>query len=297
MRKILAFLAMALVASAARALPNVASVAEREIVPGGTVTVHVTGLSPLPCESLVLFIDGTAMPGLRATCTKSDARFPLTVSDDNTETWRTLVSRPLGFTRPVSVSVGRNAFEQFPTDVLEMPLRLVRGWRFALVIALAILMMAAITIVRLRTNALTNLPRFQIAYFLVVVGVSYGWLWATTGELDTLNLTAFALLGIGAGTALGNAAFGGESHASIMNAAKQIAGAAQNGVAAPVETEVAFGIHSLQTAACTVVFGIVFFAHVYRNGEMPQFGTAELLLLGISGGTYVAFAFAPAQNA
>lgn len=285
---------MAIAAPAAWALPHVTSVREREIVPGGTLTVHTTGMASLPCESLLVFIDGTAMPGVRATCAKDDARFKLTVSDENARTWRTLLGHPRGFTRPVSVSVGGNVWQQFPTDVEEMPLRLVRGWRLTLVLVLAILAIAAIAVVRQRTSALANLPRFQMAFFLVVVAVSYGWLWATTGELDTLNLTAFALIGIGAGTAIGNAAFGGRSHVSVADAVRQIAGAVQGGVTAPVETKVAFGIHSLQAAACTFIFGILFFAHVYRNAEMPEFGAAELLLLGISGGTYLALAFAPA---
>jgi hypothetical protein len=245
----------------------------------------------------VLFVDGTALDGLRAACTATDARFALTVTPANADAWRTLFGRPRGFTRGVSVSVGPNDYTQLPTDLIDFPLRLVRGGRLAIVAILTLLALAAIVMVRLRTTLLANLPRVQIAYFFVIVAASYGWLWATTGELTTLNFTAFALIGIGAGTTLGNAAFGSSSRVSAADAAKRIANAAQSGVDAPVETRVAFGIHTLQAAALTIVLGIVFAASVYRNAEMPQFGRQELLLLGISGGTYLALAFGPASHA
>jgi hypothetical protein len=296
MRRLAAALVLAY-ACTALASPHVVSVAEREVVPRGTLTVRVAELPSLRCDTLVLFIDGSALDGLRPACTATDARFALAVTSANANVWRTLFGRPHGFTRGVSVSVGPNDYTQLPTDVIGFPLRLVHAGRFALVAILTLLALGAIVIVRLRTTLITNLPRLQIAFFFVVVGASYGWLWATTGELTTLNFTALALLGIGAGTTLGNAAFGSSSRVSAADAAKRIANAAQSGVAPPVETRVVFGIHTLQAAALTIVLGVVFIASVYRNAEMPQFGSQELLLLGISGGTYLAFAFGPAPHA
>jgi hypothetical protein len=295
MRWTMMLVAAMAIAPSSFAAPHVQSVAEREIVIGHPLTVRVAELRSLDCKSLVLFIDGMPLRDLRASCTATEARFELAVTRENAGEWRLLFGRARGFTRRVSVGVGPNDEAQLPTDVLQMPLRLIRGWRIALVALFAIIAIAAIVVLRRRTNVLTNLPRLQIAFFLAVVGVSYGYLWATTGEVDTLNLTAFALLGIGAGTAIGNAVFGSGKPVSVADAAQRIANVAQSsGIQAPAETQVTFGLHSLQAAACTIIFGLVFLFAVYRNAEMPEFGTQELLLLGISGGTYIAFAFAPA---
>lgn len=296
MQRVLAAIALLVAAAFASAAPHVQSVAERRAVVGGTLTLRIPELASLPCKSLILYLDGTPIRGLGATCKGDEVRFTLARNSQNIAAWRTLFTKPRGFSRKVSVSVGSTLRQQLPTKVVEHPLTIVRGWRITLVIFLTLIALTAVAFVRLRTELLTNLPRLQIAYFLVIIGAAYGWLWSTTGELATLNATALALLGIGAGTALGDAALGTDNRVSVRTAGERIAGAAQNGVAAPVETQVVRGVHSLQAGACTLIFGIVFLASVYRNAEMPAFGQEELLLLGISGGTYIAFAFAPSSS-
>jgi len=48
-------------------------------------------------------------------------------------------------------------------------------------------------------------------------------------------------------------------------------------------------LHRFQMAAWTLVLGIIFLAAAYRTLVMQEFSEALLLLMGISGGTYVAF--------
>lgn len=48
-------------------------------------------------------------------------------------------------------------------------------------------------------------------------------------------------------------------------------------------------LHRFQMAGWTLVLGIIFMAAVYRNLVMQEFSDALLFMMGISGGTYVAF--------
>lgn len=51
-----------------------------------------------------------------------------------------------------------------------------------------------------------SLARCQMAFWFVLIVVSFLSIWVVTGALDTINDTVLALIGIGAGTALGSAA-------------------------------------------------------------------------------------------
>jgi len=45
-------------------------------------------------------------------------------------------------------------------------------------------------------------------------------------------------------------------------------------------------IHRLQSFVFNVIYGVVFIKSVVFDYAMPEFGSVELLLLGISNGTY-----------
>jgi len=272
----------------AASVPHVRSVAEPEVRVGDMLTLHVDNLAPAQCKTMVPFIDGLAVDGLTPDCSHpGEARFTLAVNEKNAETWHALFARAPGCCRTVSVSAG-SGLQQLPTDVLTIQLRIINRIRWLITIVLALIATAGIFVLRWRTSLLTNLPRLQIAFFIVVIGLSYGYIWSTTGEVATLNGSALALLGIGAGTAAGNAIFASGRRVSVVTAAQAIANA---GVEAPVETAVRFNLYSLQSAVWTTVIGVIFFGSAYRSLEMPDLDTNVLLVLGISAGTYLALAF------
>ena len=57
----------------------------------------------------------------------------------------------------------------------------------------------------------------------------------------------------------------------------------------PIEISGPTGLHAVMIATWTAVLAIVFAATVWRTLEMPEFTTEVLAILGISGGTYLAF--------
>jgi hypothetical protein len=284
--KMLATISFLLLTAAA---PHVRSVAEPEVRIGQTLTLRVDNLEPGQCKSLVLFVDGLAIDGLVPDCSRrGEVRYVLAVNEKNAADWRTLFARAPGCCRNVSVSAGGGIY-QLPTDVNSQPMRIINPVRWLLTILVALLLTITIFVLRWRTTLLTNLPRLQVGFFAVVITVAYGYIWSTTGEVSTINASALALLGIGAGTVIGHSILASGRRVSAASAAQTIANS--SGIEAPAETQVRFNLHSLQSAVWTLAIGVIFFGTVYRMVVMPDFDSRVLSILGISAGTYIAFAF------
>jgi hypothetical protein len=268
--------------------PHVRSIDKTEVRLGETLTLRVDHLDPAQCKSYVLFIDGRALEGLTPDCSRAgEIRYTLEVNQKNAESWHSLFARAPGCCRQVSVSAGTD-IHQIDTDVVDVPMRIINRVRWLITIVLALLALAAILFLRWRTTLLANLPRMQIACFALAIGLAYGYIWSTTGEAATINGSALSILGIGLGTAAGNAILSSGKKVSVATAVKAVA---SEGLSAPVEMPVRFDLASLQAAVWTSIIGFIFIAAAYRELEMPQLSEQVLAILGISAGTYLALSF------
>lgn len=268
--------------------PRIRSVEQPDVRLGETLTLRTENLDPAQCKSLQLFVDGIEVDGLTPDCSHAgEIRYMLAVNEKNAKTWRTLFARAPGCCRQVTVSAGAREHE-LDTDVVSMPMRIINRVRWLITIALALLATAAILFLRWRTTVLANLPRMQIAVFALAIGIAYGYIWSTTGEVATINGSALTLLGIGLGTTAGSAILSSGKRVSVPAAAQAIAG---SGIEAPVETTVRFNLHALQAAVWTAVIAFIFVAGAYRDLEMPTLSEQMLAILGISAGTYLALSF------
>jgi hypothetical protein len=148
-------------------------------------------------------------------------------NNNNDETWADIFGRPsLTFDdrfwyKPTAVSVGLANGYAMPTDTDQKKFQLIRihrGWFwftsiFLLVLLVLIIIMARITGL-LRDPAETppgtpkqySLARCQMAFWFVLVIASFILIWLVTGAMDIITPSILALIGIGAGTALGSAA-------------------------------------------------------------------------------------------
>ena len=269
-------------------VPRVRSVAQPEVRMGETLTLRTENLDGAQCKSLVLFIDGVAINGIAPDCShKGEVRYMLAVNQKNVEVWRELFARAPGCCREVSVSAG-SGIHELDTDVLSMPMRIINRIRWLITIFFTLVAIVAILFFRWRTTLLDNLPRMQIACSALAIGIAFGYIWSTTGEVATINGSALALLGIGAGTVAGNAILSSGKRVSIATAVQAVA---NEGIEAPVETPVRFDLHSLQAAVWTAVIGFIFIGCAYRSLEMPDLSEQVLAILGISAGTYLALSF------
>lgn len=146
-------------------------------------------------------------------------------------------------------------------------------------------------------NITWSLGRVQMAFWFANVILAFLLIWAVTGATPEVTASVLALLGIGAGTALG---------ASVIDAAKDAVRAKAAGASAPpavapspvksdgflldlLMDEDSISFHRYQMAIWTVVLGCVFWGSVWHRFAMPDFDATFLALQGITAGTYLGF--------
>jgi hypothetical protein len=169
-----------------------------------------------------------------------------------------------------------------------------------------------------------SLARTQMAIWFFLIVCSWVFLWLVTGTLDTLTPTVLALMGIGAGTALGAEVqdAGKPRYSEVIDSKiKAIEKKQKDGTAVPsdlaelpslqeqLKAELARGapttegffadiltdardgisFHRFQMFIWTIVLGIVFAMDVHQHLVMPDFDGTMLALMGISSGTYLGF--------
>jgi hypothetical protein len=159
-------------------------------------------------------------------------------ANNNDETWADIFGRPsLTFDdrfwyRPTAVSVGLENGYALPTDTDQKKFQLIRiyrGWFWATSAFLLFLLVLIILLARrtdlLRDSAETppgtrkqySLARCQMAFWFVLVIASFILIWLVTGATDIITPSVLALIGIGAGTALGSAAIDVGKRAETTN--------------------------------------------------------------------------------
>jgi hypothetical protein len=168
-----------------------------------------------------------------------------------------------------------------------------------------------------------SLARVQMAVWFFLIVCSWVFLWMLTGTFNTLTNTVLALMGIGAGTALGaEVQDAGKATAAegIVDKMKTLEAKIAQQTVVPTETrELAslhkqlktetdkeppttdgffddmitdtdgISFHRFQMFVWTVVLGIVFVVQVCEQLSMPDFDATLLALMGISSGTYLGF--------
>jgi hypothetical protein len=142
----------------------------------------------------------------------------------NDEIWADLLGAPpftLGnrlWYRPTEISVGLENGYALPTDKKDFQIiRLRSVWFWVSLIGLILLIWALVRLAK-RTDLLRDvgevlpgqrkqysLGRCQMAFWFVLVIVSFFIIWLVTGAMDVITPSVLGLIGIGAGTALGSA--------------------------------------------------------------------------------------------
>ena len=278
---------------------------------GDRVTVNVDKLSVLlgqvngNCRALVLFVNEIALSGMQGdSCDpyKNDIRFILDRNpedDKNDAAWHRLLGKPKGYMRPVKISVGSSDQIAVPTDVNAFPLHIVPKGQLVGFLALLLISSALFIWVCARTTLIRtplapvgggprpfSLSRTQMAFWSFVVMAAYVFCWMITGELDTISDSVLALIGIGAGTALGAALID-----STGTNADQPVQPSEGFLQDILSDGNGVSIHRFQMFAWTVILGGIFCASVYADLSMPEFNATLLGLMGISSGTYLGFKF------
>jgi hypothetical protein len=148
--------------------------------------------------------------------------YHLRITPENREVWIDLLGAPDGVRRPVTLSVGLengSAFDSVHERDNPLPLTVISPV-YGIVAALIILVTGILLLWLVKkTNIIRepgpppitgkrrpyNLGRAQMAFWFFLIYASYTTIWLITGALDTITSSLLALMGISAGTALGEA--------------------------------------------------------------------------------------------
>jgi hypothetical protein len=193
-------------------------------------------------KNLILYLDHIPLQGVApfysnettwgvppVETTDTTVGFSLVRNDDSKPGWSHLLNQPV-FNRKVIVSVGFPSGEEIPSELKpdatgsmrldqEFYLTIIPPFRtaFGLIVILGALI-AFLALAR-HTHIIRDagaprrpdgqrpysLARGQMAFWFFLAIASYFFLWIVTGDMDTLNSSVLALIGISAGTALGSA--------------------------------------------------------------------------------------------
>ncbi|MBU2409673.1 MAG: hypothetical protein KKC79_13625, partial [Gammaproteobacteria bacterium] len=276
---------------------------------------------------IVPFLNGRALSGNYPAAVNVRAgtlQFHLRMTPESKSAWHNVLSPPT-LTRPVRFSVGLELQDPFDTSMtLESnPAQLVvmePEWALAalvmgIVFAISFAWLSATTPILLervdRADGAAvrfSLAKVQLAVWFFVIFGAFIVIWLATGNYDTINGSIVSVLGISAGTALGDSYI-----KSNQEAQKQTPDATSDdpAIGKTVAIRSAFGhgglrirlaraakdllsdsegysIYRFQIVAWTVVLTTIFVSGVYYQLAMPEFKPDLLYLLGLSAGTYIA---------
>ncbi|MGI9066046.1 MAG: coiled-coil domain-containing protein [Pyrinomonadaceae bacterium] len=210
-------------------LPKVVRIEEGHLELDELIGVEVEGLSEWAAKNdtskLVPYINGRAIIGNYPEAilpTKNHLQFHLQLTPENKDVWIDLLGEPNALHRPVAFSVGPEGVGPFDSKIDKsnrVPLTIISPV-YGLVALFVILGTLFILIWLARSTNLIrergavkvpgklkpyNLGRSQMAFWFFLVYASYTAIWLVTDALDTITPSLLGLMGISAGTALGEA--------------------------------------------------------------------------------------------
>ena len=220
---------------------------------------------------LVPYINGLAIKGNypeELHVSRGQLIFHLEITPENKSVWIDLLGEPNGVRRPVTFSVGPETGSQFDSihlrgnPVLLTVISPVYGLVAAIVIIVTLVLLVGL--VR-NTNIIRepgpvpisgkkrpyNLGRAQMAFWFFLIYASYMTIWLITGALDTITASLLALMGISAGTALGEALIDNGKDEAKTNAVQDLT--AQKQAVEQSITDVQTQVDSLNASGATTV--------------------------------------------
>ncbi len=173
---------------------------------------------------LVPFLNGRAVRGGYPNELHPDSRrlsFHLLITPANKKLWIDLLGEPHGLSHPVTFTIGLETESPFdtvfdqsnpiPLTVISPPYGVIGLIIIVFTLVLFVWLARTTNLIREPGTAVPgklrpyNLGRTQMAFWFFLVYVSYVVIWLVTSSLDTITPSLLGLMGISAGTALGEA--------------------------------------------------------------------------------------------
>ena len=295
---------LAAAGAAGDAAPAVVGYAPKQVALGAPLCLAITGADKAALDKdgkpvLHLFLDGMELKaaiGRLVDRQKNLVLFDLARSPDDADVWRKIIGQPgwgangvgAGSIR-LRVGAGLDTGEYDHAAGAFVEMRIVDPWALLLGIAAFLAAIAGLACAAPGSSILRDgnasstysLGRVQMAFWLYLVTAAFIYIWLVTGDYNgILTSQALTLLGISGSTAL------------MANAVDQGTPAGSVGFWTDILSESGgVALHRLQIVAWTVILGVVFLAEIYNSFRLPTFDSNLLILMGISGVTYVGFKF------
>lgn len=130
-----------------------------------------------------------------------------------------------------------------------------------------------------------SMARTQLAFWTLIVSVSYIFIALVTGELAPLSTSTLVLLGVSGATTATAALI--DSNDILNNAVRhQNTDETKGWLTDLLSDNNGISVHRFQMLVFNMILGIFFLQQVFTYLHMPEFGNNMLVLLGISNGTY-----------
>ncbi len=176
-------------------------------------------------SKLVPYLNGRAITGNypeEIHVSKNHIDFHLHITPQNRDAWVDLLGEPPGTSRPVAFSVGLESHAPFDSVFDQshpIPLTVISPVYGVIALIVVLLTLGLFAWLARKTNLIRepgdcpvpgklrpyNLGRTQMAFWFFLIYVSYLVIWLVTDALDTITPSLLGLMGISAGTALGEA--------------------------------------------------------------------------------------------
>jgi hypothetical protein len=285
--------------------PSMVNFAPKRIELGSQVCVAITGAQSVATDkdgkpALHLFIDGLELKGSAgrfADSGKTLVLFDVARTADDSEAWATIIGHlgrgsggaALGSVR-ARIGAGTDSGEFAGATLPPIELTIVDPLTFALGIAALVAAVVALCLAA-RTSAILrdgdaestfSLARVQMAFWLYLITATFLYVWLVTGDYNgVLTSQALTLLGISGTTGL----------MAIAVNPSTVPTASQGFWTDILSDGGGIALHRLQVVVWTAILGAVFLAEIYNSFRLPTFDSNLLILMGISGVTYVGFKF------
>ena len=176
-------------------------------------------------SKLVPYINGRAIKGdypEELHLARGRLIYHLEITPENKDVWVDLLGAPSGIRRPVSLSVGLEngaAFDSVHNKDNLVTLTVISPAYGIIALIVTVATLVLLLWLAMNTNIIRepgppptsgrrrpyNLGRAQMAFWFFLIYTSYMAIWLVTDALDTITASLLALMGISAGTALGEA--------------------------------------------------------------------------------------------
>src|SRR5215207_1158883 len=176
-------------------------------------------------SKLVPYIDGRAIKGNypeELHLERGRVLFHLEITPENKKVWTDFLGAPSGIRRPVAISVGLesgSAFDSVHPESNPLPLTVISPVYGLVALVVIFSTLCLLLWLARKTNIIRepgpppspgkrrpyNLGRAQMSFWFFLIYASYLAIWLVTSALDTITASLLALMGISAGTALGEA--------------------------------------------------------------------------------------------